>query len=333
MVEFRKLISFGKTSYVMSIPKSWVLKNNLKKGDLISLEEKEGSLILSSKSDNKVKKTDQKKIIISIDKKNINRIKRETASAYINSFNPIVLTGKEITEKSQEVRDALGNLIALEVMEQGADKMIAKDFLNMDKISIIGAVKKMDIIIRSMISDSKTIKKEEDYLSIYHRDKDVNRLSFLIYRAIKNSLDNPEILKTYNATQYELIHCWLVTTYLEKIADTAKRIARNLKDSKGKNKEKILQLYATVELRYLETMKAFYNKNIVASYQIADNKREIMLKFEEIAKNNKPLFCDTIDKLQQMISDIHDITRTTYLFLNNANESVLTLEEQKKKGL
>ena len=40
-MEFRKLISFGKTSFVMSLPKGWVVKNKLKKGDLIALEERE----------------------------------------------------------------------------------------------------------------------------------------------------------------------------------------------------------------------------------------------------------------------------------------------------
>ena len=50
-MDYRKIISFGKTSFVMSIPKSWVIKNGLKKGDLVSLEENEGNLIMSPKKD------------------------------------------------------------------------------------------------------------------------------------------------------------------------------------------------------------------------------------------------------------------------------------------
>jgi phosphate uptake regulator len=317
MVDFRKLISFGKTSFVTSIPKAWVVKNHLKKGDLIAVEEKDGNLILSAKKDNAAKSPEQKEVIITTDKKDIVRIKRELSSAYINSFNPIILTGKDITEKSLEVRNALNNLIALEVMEETSEKIIAKDFLNMDKISIQGAIKKMDLIIRSMIMDSKLIKSEEDYISVYHRDEDVNRLSFLVYRAVKYALDNPNAIKAYNTNTYELLHFWFIATYLEKIGDTAKRIARNLKDIDPKNAAKLMGFYSLVEARYLDTMKSFYNNDIPFAFKIADSKKDTMIKVGEAVKNSKPLVADTIVKMLQMIADIHDITRTTYLFLNN----------------
>ena len=38
-INFRKLISFGKGSYILSMPKDWIAKNNLKKGDLISIND------------------------------------------------------------------------------------------------------------------------------------------------------------------------------------------------------------------------------------------------------------------------------------------------------
>ena len=49
-MEYRKLISFGKSSYVVSLPKSWVVQNKLKKGDLLYFDEKEKDLILSIQS-------------------------------------------------------------------------------------------------------------------------------------------------------------------------------------------------------------------------------------------------------------------------------------------
>ncbi len=38
-MEYRKLISFGKNSFVISLPKAWVRHSKLKKGDLIYVEE------------------------------------------------------------------------------------------------------------------------------------------------------------------------------------------------------------------------------------------------------------------------------------------------------
>ena len=44
-MDHRKLMGFSKGSYIVTIPKSWVMKNNLKKGDTISIEEGSNELI------------------------------------------------------------------------------------------------------------------------------------------------------------------------------------------------------------------------------------------------------------------------------------------------
>ena len=46
----RKLIRFGKNSYVISLPKQWVDKTKLKKGDLISIDETKEGLVLKTNS-------------------------------------------------------------------------------------------------------------------------------------------------------------------------------------------------------------------------------------------------------------------------------------------
>ena len=52
-MEFRKLIKFGKSSFVISLPKKWLEKNKLKKGDLLYVSENENGLSLTSKDNEK----------------------------------------------------------------------------------------------------------------------------------------------------------------------------------------------------------------------------------------------------------------------------------------
>ena len=52
-MEFRKLIRFGKSSYVISLPKKWVEKNKLEKGNTISLEFKGKDILVSPKTESK----------------------------------------------------------------------------------------------------------------------------------------------------------------------------------------------------------------------------------------------------------------------------------------
>ena len=52
-MDTRRIISFGTSSYVVSVPKNWVRENNLKKGDLIHVEDRKDELILSPNSGGK----------------------------------------------------------------------------------------------------------------------------------------------------------------------------------------------------------------------------------------------------------------------------------------
>jgi len=317
-MEFRKLISFGKTSYVMSLPKAWVIKNNLKKGDLIALDENDrGNLIVSSKKERE-DILEQKEIVLDMTGKEQKKMIREVASAYINNYNPIIITGKDITQNTAKIRKIIGYFIALEVMEQSSERIIAKDFLNMEKIVIQNSIKKMDMITRSMMSDIKRIKTPEDYQSIHLRDEDVNRLMFLIFRAVKYAMDNPHVLKLYNLTNSELITRWLITTYIEKIADNTKRVANNFNELRSDKKimQKLYPLYDIVQKRYLDTMKSLYSKDVQLAFVLASTKRDVLKEFSAFSKKNRDnwLIYDTIVKMQLMVADIHFITRLIYIF-------------------
>lgn len=319
-MDIRKLISFGKTSYVISLPKDWVKRNNLQKGDMISLQEHDGGDITVS-SNNKKPASESTEVIINVDKKDANRLQREITSAYINNYNPIVLVGTELKSKAAEIKNTTKNLIALEIMQQTSDKIIARDFLNMEKVSIPSLVRKMDIIVRDMIVDCKKCFEEDLYESIYGRDDDINRLNFLIFRAIKSALQNPDILRAYKTTTYELVTQWFVNLHLEKIGDHIKRIARNMKIMKNKitpkNAALLLETLTFAEKRYLDTIKAYYNNDTSLAYGLASTKKEALDSCAYIATKHKQydVWVDTIDKIKQMVADTHDIVRTVYLFL------------------
>ena len=94
-MEYRKLISFGKNSFVISLPKSWVRQNNLQKGVLIYVEEQENNLLLSLGSK---QETVEKVKEIPADGKSVRRLKREIISAYIKDYKTIVLFGEELKD-------------------------------------------------------------------------------------------------------------------------------------------------------------------------------------------------------------------------------------------
>ena len=69
-MDYRKLIKFGESSHVISLPASWIRKNNLKKGDHIYFEEN-GNNELVITAEIKKFEPEQQEITIDIDGKDL----------------------------------------------------------------------------------------------------------------------------------------------------------------------------------------------------------------------------------------------------------------------
>jgi phosphate uptake regulator len=78
--EPRRLIKFGNSSYVVSLPKEWIEKNNLKKGELIYMDYSKNKLVLSPMAQNYVE--EERKMIIEAKEMDRIGIKREILSSY-----------------------------------------------------------------------------------------------------------------------------------------------------------------------------------------------------------------------------------------------------------
>jgi len=315
MVEFRKIISFGKTSFVLSLPKDWIIKNKLKKGDLISIDENSGNLVLSTKTTETPAET--KEITIDVTGKNIIQIKREIIKYYVDNFNVIKIIGTDLKIKAKEIRDILQNLIALEIMEQTGNKIIVRDFTNMDKISIPNLIRRIDIITRAMLIDARGTLKEDLYDSIKHRDDDVNRLTFLVFRAVRFALDNPSAFKIYGMDTFDLLKHWHIALNLEKIADGCKRISRNYRRIKANPSlsKQLNDITFEVEKKYVGTMKAYYNKDLNLIFKLSDETRPLLEKCNKFGDKNRNKFLveNTTENLKQMIVHINDIARAIWL--------------------
>lgn len=310
-MEFRRLIGFGKSSFVISIPKSWVIHNKLSKGDTVYIDEKPDELRVFT---NNFNNDSLKETEINIEGKDAEELKREMIAAYVNNNNVITIIGKGLKERANEVRNHIQNLIALEIMEQTATKVVAKDFLNMKEISVRNIVRRMDIITRAMIADSKMTFEDDRYESVYNRDEDVNRLAYLLLRAMRYAINNPSIAKTMDMTQTDLLNHWHITHAIEEIADDAKRAARFLRMVKLSDGEfkKLESVYSDIEKTYLDTMKAYYTKNRELASKMSSRKNELAKGCDAfLDKNHRIRWVPNItEKLKSMTMGIHKIAKT-----------------------
>ena len=313
-MEYRKLIRFGKNSFVVSLPKPWVNQNKLVKGDLIYIEESGPTLILSKKDLDKPERESEK--IINIDGKDLNLIEREVNSAYIRNFRKIVLKGKEIKGRIKEFQRIIQGLIALEIMEQTTDSIVAKDFLNMDKVSMDELIRKMDVVSRTMLRETITILKEDTYQNINERDEDVNRLYFLLYRSVQYNLENlTKAMKNFKLGAVDLLSLQYVGHYVEGIADEAKRISRfaRLLKLPAKEQEAYENFMQRVFDFYSDSMKSVYAKNEEAALKLSLLRRGFNSELSEMEERNKGVehYGRVVERLRRLVSHIHHLGWTT----------------------
>jgi phosphate uptake regulator len=327
-MEYRKLISFGKNSFVVSLPKNWVRQNKLVKGDLIYIDEHGPHLTLSNKARNT--SDEEKEKIILIDGKTEDRIQREVRAAYLLNFRKITLKGQEIKTNIKPLQQIFQSLIALEVMEQTSDTIIAKDFLNMKKVSVQELLHKMDIVTRAMFSEACSSFSKEIHENLQERDKDVNRLYYLLYRAALYNLDNPmTAMKNFKMTSIDITNYILSSFYLEGVADEVRRTARYTHEVKVSEAEKkLLQTYLIkVHKFYLEVMKTLYSRDEDKAFKLAKQKKDLNEELDRFYQRNRAIeHADVmVHRMRKLLSHIHNLVRVVYHGFNYQEQDKETL--------
>lgn len=315
-MENRKLIKFGNSSYVISIPKQWMQKNNLNKGDLVYFTENGSNELILTPSNNQEQRVKLQDVTINIEGKNFNDIKREIVSSYIRNVHLIKIEGKNLDKKVREIRKYLSNLMALEVVEQNKDKIIAKDFLNMKKISMFQTIKKVDAIVDSMLRDSQHMFETDSYESLMVRDEDVNRLVNMVLRVSRYVMRKPHLIGNTGLTPFDFFKYLQVADNLERLGDEAKRLARYLRkvevDDAGKRE--IVALYGEICDNYRNVMESFYNNDVERALELATKDGSIRERCDALSMKHSSCtyICVVAEKLKAMDYSIHSIGREVY---------------------
>lgn len=301
-MHIRKLVKAGQASHTVSLPKEWLDKNKLCKGSAVYIHEKsEHELVITPSIEQP--KTEQKTVVIHVDNKPLDTVQREITAAYVNNASNIDLVGESIAQHAKEIRRMLHDFVALEVAEQTATKISAKDLLNLQEISVDKSIKRMDMIVRTMLQDCKTTAEGKDLSeSVMVRDYDVNRLYFLLTRLLKSALSNPATAARFELSHTAVLSAWMLVHYLEQFADVVKALSKECTALPAKSQKTIADILAQFEQDYLGTMKSVHEKNKTMADTIARRHRERQETLDNIrALPSITHYCSMISSL---LSDI-----------------------------
>lgn len=154
---------------------------------------------------------------------------REIIAAYLVGADILeIKSDKMLAEQKNIIREMCYKLIGPEIIEENSKKVIIKDLLNPNEISLKKSVRRMYLLSNSMQKDAiKAIKTNDKDLAldVIQRDDDVDRLFLLIlkqFRAVLKGSKLPDISET-SIDEYHDLH--MAANPIERIADHAQKIA------------------------------------------------------------------------------------------------------------
>lgn len=306
-IETRKLIKFGTNSHVVSIPKSWLEANKLKKGDELFVKQKASEISFMVKEVAKTRKTK----IIDCNKINMSNIETKLISAYKASFDSVILEGKEISKYAKEIKNIIQRMPGFEIIEQTGTKIVAKDLIDIKQVTVHSMINRMDMLVRSMFQDL-TGKEMVKQAILKERDKDLNRLNFLSTRILRLAIENPVIASQLKTSTIEAYHVEKINWVLERIGDYVKRVAGDLQRSKLKDKKIMIAYIKEVYQKYLLAMKAYYKKNYEEAVKLEKTIKEGLKQISKhvmISTETNELLA--FENIKNILRDMRVITRAT----------------------
>jgi len=317
-MEFRKLIKFGDSSFVISLPKTWVEKNGLKKGDVVGVEigvNNQLFVLPETKPNRELTET-----TINLDDVGASdNLKTLVISAYLQNFDTINVIGSNLLAMSSKIRNIFQSLASIEIIEQSGKKITARSFFDPKEISVATLVRRLEVMTRSILEDAKeslSVKSKIDLKNLYdyayQKEEDVTRLSFLVFKLLRKAMIEPETASHLKITVYDIFKYWRITKELEEIADHAKRICRYMSEGDFKTKSVTLELLKIALQHFDATMKAYHTVNRMDSIKYLQERVDIMKRCREYIIQNTDLttylVVDKIRRISVFTGNIANLT-------------------------
>lgn len=212
-MEHRKLVGFGKASYVITIPKKWINRNKLDKGDTVRLETNENSLVLTTEKDEASQfAKEEKKLVLDTEKlfsKDFDSDdEREKSyfvsmlvfSAYVNGYDIIAIEGnKKIT------KEIIEDIVGLEVIEETSEKVITRFLIDIKQVSLDKMLNRVDSMFKTLLDYFKN-PKEWNELILFEKKRlrSLCLLSTRVATACLQDFNTRKLLKVSSANAASL---------------------------------------------------------------------------------------------------------------------------------
>ena len=248
--ETRKIQFTGKSSYIISLPKQWIMELGLKQGDQLRMIRKGSSTLelYPPKFESRIQKKEDAVIEIEGEEETPS-IVRKLISLYFLGFKTINVkpkNGRLSVHQRNTVKESVKRmLMGSEIISDSISGITIQVLVNLLELSVDGAFKRMIHLAKSMSSDAILAVQENNLelaQEIINTDDEVDRFGFYIIRQLKIAIQNEHMLKEMGfRNARNCLGYRLVVKNIERTGDHAAFIAKDLLEFKKPVKKEILQ--------------------------------------------------------------------------------------------
>ncbi len=339
--DVRRVQLTGKSTYIVSLPRKWIDKVNIKKGETLTImEQNDKSLLLIPKGVKKPEKTAEVSVSISSNDKTSSIIRRVIA-LYLVGYNTIHLRTMEERmplERREEIRSFIRRmLVGTEIISDSKNEMTLQVLLSYPELSVADALRRISIIAVSMHKDSIASLRDINYelaREVVNTDDEVDRFSFYIIRQLKAAVEDERMLREIGLDNArDCLGFRLITKSAERVADHAVNIARNVltikKPIDGETFKALSDMSAQAILEYEDSITSLFTRDYTLADEVVERERQIESYENEAISQilRKKLNAETASTLRLIIESI----RRTSEYGSDIAEVVLNLTALKSE--
>ena len=316
-MEIRKIQVTGGSSYVLSLPRSWIRERNIQKNDPIGVvSQADGTLLITPNI--KYDRTTKSKEFPLKDYPDPQMLLRSLIGAYISGFTVIKITsaGRIPPKVRQVVRKFTQMTIGQEVAEETDNSITLKDILNPSEMPFENTIRRMYVIVKAMHEDAVYALeqgKRELAEDVAARDTDIDRLHWLIHRQFSLIIDNPALSLRMNITPSMASTYYQISRIIERVGDHAVLIAESVLVliDKGVDRSLIPKLSGldaeSLEVFY-RSIQAVFSGNIVKANQIISDADELEPQYHQFGDATRKMKAQEAIAVNQIVQSMHRIT-------------------------
>ncbi|MGD0203753.1 MAG: phosphate uptake regulator PhoU [Candidatus Bathyarchaeia archaeon] len=332
--EQRKLQVTGGSTFILSLPKDWAIRNELKRGSsMVVREEDDGSLSIAPSKFVKKEKQDEAYIKASLND-NPDAVMRTAISAYLDGFNILHIRAQGQKVLSSKLRNHLKNfarhyLVGTEIVIDTPTELTLQVLLNYPELTVQNALSRMSIIASSMHKEAMASLKKLDYSaakSVIETDREVNRFGLYIVRLLKLAVSNPRIVKEIGLNnQKDCLGYRLIAKSVERTADHATKIAENTLQLKELVNDDLLQkmdlLSSLANSMFESSMDALFRHDFNLAESVIEKISQVHKLEKDTVLNLQNAKIEEIVNLRLVIESV----RRTAEYASDISEVVLNL--------